>query len=81
MEKVIEPKGQVPPSGGDRNLAVKLVFKNKDFGKKLCAEESQLLNAYIGEILEEVEIEEKRIIAEQRRAAIEVTARKSNEEG
>ena len=43
---------------------------------KLMEEEKKLLRAYRNEILAEIEIEEKRIIAEERRAAKEVTARK-----
>lgn len=81
MEKDIEQKGQVPPAMEVPDIGVEFVFKHEDFGKKLCAEESQLLNAYIDEILDEVEIEEKRIIAEQRLAALEVTSRKQTQEG
>jgi len=49
--------------------------------RALGKDDSVVLNSYIGEILEEIEVEEKRIIDEQRRAAIEVTARKPQQEG
>ncbi len=55
---------------------IEIVFKPDWRPGKLMEEEKQLLRAYRNEILAEIEIEEKRIIAEERRAAKEVTARK-----
>ncbi|MGE3758978.1 MAG: hypothetical protein AB7H97_14550 [Pseudobdellovibrionaceae bacterium] len=65
----------------EQGAIIKITFKPKEPGKILSTEESQLLRAYIGEILEEIEIEEKKIIEEERLAALEVTARKDKKEG
>ena len=54
---------------------VEITFKPEEPGSRLRPAETRLLLAYIGEILQEVEIEEKRIIEEERKAAREVTAR------
>jgi hypothetical protein len=62
-------------------FVVELTFKPDWQSGKLSDAEKQLLLAYSGEILAEIEIEEKRIIAEERRAALEVTARKPQQEG
>jgi hypothetical protein len=59
---------------------IEIVFKPDWRPGKLMEEEKQLLRAYRNEILAEIEIEEKRIIAEERRAAKEVTARKPKQE-
>ena len=59
---------------------IEIVFKPGWQPGKLMEEEKQLLRAYKNEILAEIEIEEKRIIAEERRAAKEVTARKPKQE-
>lgn len=56
-------------------FAINLVFKPSEPFGKLRAAETQLLSAYIGEILQEVEIEHKNILEEERRAAQEITAR------
>ncbi len=54
---------------------VDIVLKPKEHGLKLRAAESQLLQSYLGEILQEVAEEEKRILEEERLAALEVTRR------
>ena len=61
-------------------LSVNLTFKPEEPGCRLRPAETRLLLAYIGEILQEVEVEERRIIAEERKAAREVTARVVKEE-
>jgi len=60
-------------------FTVEIAFKPDWQPGKLSDAEKQLLLAYSGEILAAIEIEEKRIIAEERRAALEVTARKPQE--
>lgn len=55
---------------------LELVFKPGWKPGKLSEAEIELIDAYSSEILAEIEIEEKRIIAEERRAAKEITARK-----
>ena len=60
---------------GKQQFLIDLVLKPLEPGEKLRPAETRLLLAYIGEILQEVEIEEKRIIEEERKAAREVTAR------
>lgn len=52
----------------ERQLIVELVFKPKPKGMKLYPEETQLLLAYIGEILKEVEEEEQRLMIEAQRS-------------
>jgi hypothetical protein len=49
----------------EQQFLIDLVFKPKEPGLKLRIEETQLLLAYIGEILKEIEAEENKIIAEQ----------------
>ena len=61
-------------------LSVNLTFKPEEPGQRLRTAETQLLLAYIGEILQEVEIEERKIIEEERLAALEVCARKQKQE-
>lgn len=64
----------------EQQFLIDLVFKPSESGLRLRPAETQLLLAYIGEILSEVEIEEKRILEEEKRAAQEITARISNKE-
>jgi len=75
MTEDIERKERVLPKANKAGFAIELVFKNPDIGRKLTDEERQLLHSCIGEILGEIEVEEKRIIEEERLAALEVTAR------
>ncbi len=46
----------------EQQFLIDLVFKPTEPGLKLRPAETQLLLAYIGEILKEIEIEESRII-------------------
>ena len=78
MKKDCEQKELV---AGHSSFVVELTFKPDWQPGKLSEAEKQLLLAYSGEILAAIEIEEKRIIAEERRAALEVTARKPQQEG
>ena len=55
---------------------LRMVFKRPQPNKKLSDAETQLLRSYIGEILEEITVEEKRILEEERLAALEITTRK-----
>jgi len=63
-----------------QGFRLELVFKTSWQRGKLSEAEIELIDAYSGEILAEIEVEEKRIIAEERRAAKEVTARKPKQE-
>jgi hypothetical protein len=54
------------PVSHNQNLLVELVFKPLVPNLKLRPQESQLLLAYIGGILKEIEAEEKRVIEEER---------------
>ena len=45
---------------------IDMIFKPNESGLRLRPEETQLLLAYIGEILKEIEIEEKLIIEEEK---------------
>jgi len=47
------------PATDELQLTVELTFKPLPAGKHLRPEESQLLRAYIGEILKEIEEEER----------------------
>ena len=80
MTEDIKQKELVPPLTDKPGFVIELVFKNPDIGKKLGDEERQLLHSCIGEILGEIEVEEKRIIEEERKAAQEIT-RRATEEG
>ncbi|MGE4352248.1 MAG: hypothetical protein AB7E52_08690 [Bdellovibrionales bacterium] len=64
----------------EKTFLIDIIFKPNESGLKLRPTETQLLLAYIGEILSEVEIEEKRILEEEKNAAQEITARISNKE-
>lgn len=55
-------------SVNEKNFLIKLVFKDHEPGLRLPLEETQLLLAYIGEILRQIEAEEKLIVAEQNAA-------------
>lgn len=70
-----------PLGSKNAGFTVELTFKPDWQPGQLSDAEKQLLLAYSGEILAEIEGEEKRIIAEERRAALEVTARKLQQEG
>jgi len=61
-------------------VTVELIFKPEPVDG-LRPEEMQLLQAYIGEILQEIEHEEKLIIEAEKKAAEEITARKGSKEG
>ena len=50
----------------EQRFLVDLIFKTEEPGMRLRPAETQLLLAYIGEILKEVESEEQRIIAEEK---------------
>ncbi len=76
----IEQKERVLPTVDKAAFAIELVFKHADIGQNLADEERQLLQSCIGEILGEIDVEEKRIIEEERKAALEVTARSFNME-
>jgi hypothetical protein len=80
MSDDIKLKDEVLIADKEPVFAIKFVFKPAEPNKVLRTEESQLLLAHIGEILEEIEIEEKLILEEERKAALEVTARNSNKE-
>ena len=56
---------------------IKLEFKPDEPNSGLRPAETRLLLAYIGEILQEIEIEERKIIEEERLAAQEITVRKT----
>ena len=45
---------------------IDMIFKPNESGLRLRPEETQLLLAYIGEILKEIEIEEQKIIEEEK---------------
>lgn len=64
----------------EKTFLIDMIFKPNESGLKLRPQETQLLLAYIGEILSEVENEEKHILEKEKRAAQEITARISNEE-
>ena len=49
----------------EQGFLLNIIFKPNETGLRLRPEETQLLLAYIGEILKEIEIEEKLIIQEQ----------------
>ena len=74
MNEDIELKERVLPLADKPAFAIELVLKSADIGQKLDDEERQLLQSCIGEILGEIEVEEKRIIEEERLAALEITA-------
>ena len=61
------------------SFCLEIVFKPIEPGLTLRPEETQLLLAYMGEILKAIEVEEKAIIEEEKRAAQEITARKEGE--
>lgn len=61
-------KAMNEPSIHEHNFLIDLIFKPNEPGLRLPLEESQLLLVYIGEILREIEIEDKRMIAEQNAA-------------
>lgn len=77
MRKYNEPERAIVEGQGFR---LELVFKPGWRRGKLSEAEIELIDAYSSEILAEIEIEEKRIIAEERRAAKEVTARQPKQE-
>jgi len=52
----------------EQQFLIDIIFKPNGSGLKLRPEETQLLLAYIGEILREIEDEEKLIIKEQHAA-------------
>jgi hypothetical protein len=52
----------------EEQFLIELIFKPKEPGLRLRPAETQLLLAYIGEILQEVELEEKRILEEEKAA-------------
>ena len=52
----------------EQDFLIDLVFKPKPNGMKLYPAEIQLLLAYIGEILKEVEEEEQRLLIEAQRS-------------
>lgn len=56
-------------------FSVEITFKPEEPECRLRPAETRLLLAYMGEILQEIEVEERRIIEEERKAAREVTAR------
>ena len=68
---------EAPPS--EQGFFIDMEFKPVEPGLKLRPAETQLLLAHIGEILEEIETEERLIIKEEKRAAQEVTFRKSKD--
>ena len=76
MRKDTEQERAIVEGDGFR---LELVFKPGWKPGKLSEAEIELIDAYSSEILAEIEIEEKRIIAEERRAAKEITARKTME--
>ena len=80
MSDDIDLKTSVLSTDKEPVFAIKFVFKPVEPNKVLRTEESQLLRAHIGEILEEIEVEEKLILEEERKAALEVTARNANKE-
>ena len=53
----------------EQRFLIDLIFKPNENGFKLRPAETQLLLAYIGEILKEIEIEEKLIIEEEKQKA------------
>ncbi len=63
-----------------QGFRLELVFKPGWKPGKLSESEIVLIDAYSGKILAEIQVEEKRIIAEERRAAKEVTAHKPEQE-
>lgn len=77
MGKVTEQERAVIEGQGFR---LELVFKPGWKPGKLSEAEIELIDAYSSEILADIEVEEKSIIAEERRAAKEVTARKPKQE-
>lgn len=52
----------------EQQFVINLVFKPKEPGLRLRPAETQLLLAYMGEILREIEEEERLIIAEEKAA-------------
>jgi hypothetical protein len=80
MSDDIELKDDILSADKEPVFSIKFVFKPVEPNKVLRIGETQLLRAHIGEILEEIEIEEKLILEEERKAALEVTARNSNKE-
>jgi len=68
------------PPKDEQPFLIDLLFQPNDSKLRLRPAETQLLLSYIGEILSEIEAEEKIILEEERKAALEVTARNSNKE-
>ncbi len=69
---------EAPPK--DKQFVVDMQFKPTEPGQKLRPAEARLFLSYIGEILGEIEVEERHIIEEEKRAAREVTARNFKKE-
>lgn len=69
---------ELPPN--ERQFSVDFEFKPNEPGTRLHPGEMQLLLAHIGEILQEIEVEERNIIEEERKAAQEITTRNSKKE-
>ncbi len=65
----------------EQQFLINLLFEPTDPKLRLRPAETQLLLSYIGEILQEIEAEEKIILEEECKAALEVTARNSRQEG
>jgi len=65
----------------EQQFLINLLFEPNDPKLRLRPAETQLLLSYIGEILTEIEAEEKIILEEERKAALEVTAHNSKQEG
>lgn len=66
-------------SSSEQRFLIGFTLRPEEPGYRLRPAETQLLLAYAGEILQEIEIEEKRIIEEERKAAREITGRKTSE--
>ena len=69
---------EAPPK--EKQFLVDMQFKPAEPGRKLRPAETQLFLAFVGEILSEIEVEERHIIEEEKRAAQEITARKFKKE-
>jgi hypothetical protein len=67
---IIERKGEIVTYHID-GFQIEVVFKERLSDDDLTPEEIELLEACYGKILEQIEVEEKRIIERDRRAALE----------
>ncbi len=63
------PKSRTQNGTAEPKMIIDLVFKPIEPGLKLRLEETQLLLAYMGEILKEIE-EEQRVIEEEKAHAL-----------